>query len=292
MLASIPVGTGPSALAGRNVRAQAGVVHDPPTNQDWISPAAAFLTDLGFTLLNSSRPSAAGGSQLLAALRARPTLRHFDPEAITCWRAAEGRGSALAIDRRSQAGHHRILWGHIHVTDRLGIENRFLTFGGSLQVADSTPDLRVVRHASPGPIVRWGGHSQGSDPLAGEIGAFFGRLIVPVDYLPGGEARVTAEPAERLYAAFLRDAEARRREAAARRATSAGRIGGDDLLSPWLRAEIARVRAVQPGAWTAAGRLLDDLNLGPEGFDTERAEEGRRAGATAPRRGAVERPGP
>jgi hypothetical protein len=245
-------------------------------NDDWIEATSSLLERLGFTLLNSGHPSSVGGSQLLVGLRSRPTLRHFDPELITCWRAAEGRGRPLAIDRRSPVGDQTILWGHLHVTDRLGVENRFLTFGGILQVADPTPELRVVRHASPGPIVRWGGHSQGSDQLAGEIGAFFGRLIVPVDYLPGGEARVTEEPAEHLYAAFLRDAEARRREAVIR-LTGTRADPGDDLLSPWSRREIARVRAEQPQWWVAAGRLLDDLNLGPEGFETERNAARREA---------------
>ncbi|MBI2762407.1 MAG: hypothetical protein HYX54_01430 [Chloroflexi bacterium] len=247
-------------------------MRDTPTTEAWIGPSAGLLEDLGFTLFNSNQPSAAGGAQLLAALRAHPTLRHFDPETVTCWRAAAGRGRALTLDRRSSTANREILWGQIHVTDRFGIENRFLTFGGSLQVADASPEMRLVRHASPGPIVRWGGHSQGSDALAGEIGAFFGRLIIPIDYLPGGEERVTAEPAEHLYAAFLRDAEARRREAAGRHPTAHGGSAGGAPSDPWLRAEITRVRAARPAWWASAGRLLDDLNLGPDGFETERAE--------------------
>src|SRR3972149_4968100 len=75
---------------------------------------------------------------------------------------------------------------------RLEIETRFLTFGGLLRIADVDPGFRVVQHVSPGPVVRWGGHSQGSDALAGEIGAFFGRLIVPVDYVPGRRGRLAA----------------------------------------------------------------------------------------------------
>lgn len=241
----------------------------------WAAATAEALTNLGFTLLNSDRPAAAGGSQLLVALRDRPTLRHFDPELVTYWIAAAGRGRPLAIDRNAPAGDRDILWGHVHVIDRLAVENRFLTFGGAIRIADVDARLRVVQHVSPGPVVRWGGHSQGSDPLAGEIGAFFGRLIVPVDYAPGGEARLAAEPPEHLYAAFLRDVSARRRESARRRAMFG--LDGDsgDPLGPWLRLEIARVRDGYPAWWAAAGKLLDDIDLGPEGQASERAARDR-----------------
>ena len=230
----------------------------------WAAAAAAALASLGFTLINSDRPGALGGSMLLAALRAKPTLRHFDPEVITCWVAAEGRGRPLGIDRAAPIGDREIEWGHVHVVDRLGVENRFLTFGGRLRVADVDAELRVVEHASPGPIVRWGGHSQGSDPLAAEIGAFFGRLIIPVDYLPGGEARLAAEPAEHLYAAFLRDVDGRRRRARQRQEDRSLEDRGDPL-GPWIGGEIARVRDTKPGWWSAAGALLHDLGLEPGG---------------------------
>jgi hypothetical protein len=240
----------------------------------WVARSADALRDLGFTLLNSDHPAAPGGSQLLVALRSQPTLRHFDPERLTCWVAAAGRGRALPIDRQTPPGERPILWGHVHVVDRLEVENRFLTFGGTLRIADVDAGLRLVQHLSPGPIVRWGGHSQGSDALAGEIGAFFGRLIVPVDYVPGGEARLAAEPSEHLYAAFLRDTAARRRDATRRLDPDR-----DVQLRSWMNAEIERIRAGHPGWWEAAGRLLDDLDLGPEGFATERA-----AGAMPPGR--------
>lgn len=239
----------------------------------WAAEAADALRDLGFTLINSDRPAAPGGSQLLVALRDRPTLRHFDPEAVNCWVAAGGRGRSLPIDRTGPPGDRDILWGHVHVVDRLAVENRFLTFGGRLRVHDISRRLRVVQHVSAGPVVRWGGHSQGFDPLAGEIGAFFGRLILPVDYAAGGEARLTTEPPEHLYAAFLRDAAARRTGAVARRRAIYDEADRGDPIGPWLCAEIARVRERFPGWWEAAGRLLDDLDLGPEGMASERAAE-------------------
>ena len=223
----------------------------------WVDQAADALQTLGFTLLNSDRPGAPGGAQLVVALRDRPTLKHFDPELITCWVAAEGRGRPRTIDRDSPTGERPIQWGHVHVKDRLSVENRFLTFGGSLRIADVTPGFRVVQHVSPGPVVRWGGHSQGLDPLAGEVGAFFGRLIVPIDFTPGCEALVAGTPAPHLYAAFLVD-----RANAAHEALSGG-IGSDDRdpLTAWLRAESSRVRAHDPEAWAAGERLLRELNL-------------------------------
>lgn len=237
----------------------------------WAADAADALRNVGFTLLNSDRPAAPGGSQLLVALRDRPTLRHFDPELVTGWVAAAGRGRPLAIDRRTPVGERKILWGHVHVVDRLAVENRFLTFGGAIRVADASPGLRIVWHVSPGPVVRWGGHSQGIDALAGEIGAFFGRLIVPVDLLAGGEARLTAEPPEHLYAAFLRDAAARRREAAGRQRMLHDDLDRGDPIGPWLGAEFTRIREGHGPWWEAAGRLLDDLDLGPEGMASEQA---------------------
>ena len=234
--------------------------------EPWARAAAEVVSSLGFTLVNSDRTATAGGPRLLVALRSRPTLQHFDPEVMTCWVAAEGRGRSLSIDRETEPGDRLIAWGHIHVIDRLGIENRFLTFGGQIRVGDIDPELRVVEHASPGPIVRWGGHSQGSDALAGEIGAFFGRLIIPVDYVPGGEARVAAEPAGHLYGAFLHDVEARRHGPADSQAARDFDSDQDDPFGPWIRREIARIRVEHPDWWAAGATLLQDLGLGPDGI--------------------------
>jgi hypothetical protein len=41
-----------------------------------------------------------------------------------------------------------------------------------------------------------------------------------------------------------------------------------------MSAETARIRGAHPAWWEAAGILLDDLDLGPEGFATERATAG------------------
>lgn len=221
----------------------------------WMDGAAALLADLGFTLIRSDRPGVGDGSHLLVALRAAPTLRHFDPESINLWVAASGRGKARLVDRANAAhAPGSVLWGHVHLVDRLEVENRFLTFGGELRTARIDDATTVVDLRSPGPIVRWGGHSQGEDPLAGEIGAFFGRLIIPIDYEPDAEAHVSAAAPLTLYGAFLVDA-------TARLARSRRRSEGSDPLAGWIQAEAGRVRRIAPEAWDAGSRLLEAIGL-------------------------------
>jgi hypothetical protein len=221
----------------------------------WHEPAADLLADLGFTLINGRRPGLAG-SHLLVALRVTPTFRHFDPEVVGFYAPTDGRGALSMIDRSTATvPPTRIaLWGHVHVVDRLGIENRFLTFGGELRAAAVDQDLTVVDLWSPGPIVRWGGHSQGTDALAGEIGAFFGRLIVPVDCRPGAEGQIDGVTPEVLYSAFVIDLEARL--AAAR---SHGTPPAE--LDTWLAAERRRL-SEDAAMWHAGRALLADLALG------------------------------
>jgi hypothetical protein len=141
----------------------------------------------------------------------------------------------------------------VHVVDRVPVENRFLTFGGDLRIAAIDPGLTVVDLASPAPIVRWGGHSQGTDELAGAIGAFFGRLVVPIDFVPGAAPRIDAQPPGVLYRAFLADG--------LRRAAAAQEHGADrGLLGGWLAAAWSGART-DTEACDAGQRLLRELNL-------------------------------
>ena len=223
----------------------------------WPEAAAALLADLGFRLIEPDRV-AGDDSHLLVALRDLPTLRHFDPQSVTYFARTHGRTAPTTLDRRmldgSPAGATTpALWGHVHVLDRLPVENRFLTFGGDVRVAPIDPTLTVVDLWSPGPIVRWGGHSQGTDSLAEAIGAFFGRLIVPVDFVPGAAQRIDGTLPEVLYRAFLADAMARI-ERAARRGAPATALGG------WLAAAWTRAR-VDTTATAAARDLLVELGL-------------------------------
>jgi hypothetical protein len=227
--------------------------------RQWPDAAAALVADLGYRLVD---PEAGAGddNHLLVALRDVPTLRHFDPEVVAYY-APTGQVASLATLDRASATRRgwqdcRALWGHVHVIDRIPVENRFLTFGGSLRMAQVDPTLTVVDLWSPAPIVRWGGHSQATDALAEAMGAFFGRLIVPVDFLSGAAETIDAVAPGVVYRAFLIDVLARERRAARRGATAT-------RLDEWLRAAW-RDAAEDRQACAAAGSLLVELGLGPQ----------------------------
>ena len=220
----------------------------------WAAAAAALVGELGFRLIGDGS-AGSGEGHLIVGLRDEPTLRHFDPESISFY-GPDADGAALVTLGRLPPGTHatRVAeWGHVHVVDRIPVENRFLTFGGELRTAGLEGGLTVADLRSPAPIVRWGGHSQGTDSLAGAIGAFFGRLIVPVDFTPGAATRIDAVPPQVLFAAFLRDA-VTRRHAAAQRGVDASE------LDRWLAAAWARARVVEQTR-TAAEALLAELHF-------------------------------
>lgn len=232
---------------------------------DWASGAAILLRDLGFTLIHSDRPWAAEGSHLLVALRATPTLRHFDPEVVSYWASAVPHARQVTIDRQGLArsplggvgdpgASRRVLWGHVHVVDRLEVENRFLTFGGELRITGIDASTTVLDLRSTAPIVRWGGHSQETDPLATEVGAFFGRLIVPVDFTSGAERRLTDAEPEVLYAAFLAWSDARLDRIAAM-------TGRRSDLDAWIDREQARLHGSRPLVLAQGEALLAELDL-------------------------------
>jgi hypothetical protein len=220
---------------------------------EWPRAAARLLADLGFTLVDGDRPGRLG-SHLLVALRPWPTGRHFDPESIRFYGPADGRGRLVEIDRHAAVSSpsRKVLWGHVHVVDRFGIENRFLTFGGTLRSARDG-DTALVDLWSPGPIVRWGGHSQGTDDITGQIGAFFGRLIVPFDFTTGAEGLLDGLPPTILYAAFLTDLA---RRLASRRARGAE----GERLEAWVAAERRRL-GQDAIMWATAHVLLQELGF-------------------------------
>ena len=221
----------------------------------WAPAAAGLLAGMGFRVVQGDRPGLPGGANLLVALRDAPELSHVDPEHVAYWAAIAGRGQLAEIDRRTPVPSDvEVEWGNVHVVDRFGEENRFMTLGGRLRAAAIDDRLTVVSLHSPAPIVRWSGHSQGVDALAGEVGAWFARIMVPVDFVPGAEARLAATPPLVLYAAFLDDTH--------RRLAHLVPLGGAEAsLTGRIAAEAARVRAEEPAAWAAALELEAYLSL-------------------------------
>jgi hypothetical protein len=223
---------------------------------DWLADAAAELEHLGFVLRDGSHTGAVPGPRLLIAFRAHPTLEHFDPEEVTFWEAHDGRGRLARLDASVGLPLSRpFAWGRITVTDRVPVSNQFLTFGGMVLggVRDGTGT--VLAFTSSAPIVRWAGHSQGVDPFTGEIGSFFARLMVPVDFQPDAEPRILETDPEALYAAFLQHAEGRLRPGSRLR-------DADPALASFVAHEARRLHTNAPAAWQEGEVLLGWLELG------------------------------
>ena len=132
--------------------------------------------------------------------------------------------------------------------------NEYLTFGGHLTAAD-IDGVTVAVITSPAPILRRGGHSQRWDEGAENVGAFFARLLLAVDYTTGFEQRLAMATPLTRYAAFLIDTATRYRASPSLRASH------PDL---WLLIENAerRLHADHPDDWTLGRDLLRDA-----GFD-------------------------
>lgn len=220
-----------------------------------LARATAIVRDLGFSIVTDVDPSNPAATDLVVALRETPTLRHFDPETIEFWATHGERSVARTFDRRSATAGDTFEWGRISIADRLGMTNQWLSFGGEVRALETEPGTTIVRFRSPGPIQRWSGHSQGLDLLTPEMGAFFGRLMVPVDFQPGAEGRLVSADPLALYCAFLADAEGR--------TAGSGAFGVSDRpLVTKVRNEAHRLREAAPAAWGAGEELLRSLELG------------------------------
>ena len=226
-----------------------------------IPEAARLLAHLGFEVVHGDRPGETGGANLLVGLRATPTLEHFDPERVTYWVARGGRGRVAELSRETSLPvDGAYSWGTLRVIDRLEEMNTFMTFGGRLRVEALGPTLSIAVFASPGPIVRWSGHSQPIDALTGYVGAFFARLMIPIDFTPGAETLVATAPVLTLYAAFLADLQARfqaERQAEREVDVRAGEI------ARWAEREVTRLGTIAPGTLEQGLELLRGLALEP-----------------------------
>jgi hypothetical protein len=201
-------------------------------------------------LAHPDLPDGPGPAFLLVALRPAPTLQHYDPEAVDYWVTEAGRGRRRTLTHDAPMPRSEdFSWGLIRLVDRLGVSNEYVTFGGHLDAA-AIDDVVVAAFASPAPLLRRGGHSQGLDPGADAVGAFFGRIMVAVDFRPGfEEAFAAADPLTR-YAAFVRDAETRRC-----RGGAGARLDHQDVRL--IRNEAVRLQASHPAKWEAGAALLE-----------------------------------
>jgi hypothetical protein len=217
--------------------------------------AARHVERLGFLDVNGTAPQAPGGANLVVALRERPTLVHFDPERVEYWVDEHGRGRLSELTRKTPAPLERPFeWGTIRVVDRLEVFNSFLTFGGSLRVVERDPTTTLVVFSSHAPILRSTGHSQGVDLSTGEVGAFFARLRVPIDFEPGAEQRVAGASAMAVYAAFHASVQARFAASEDLRLAHPG-------FAAWCGRERRRLAALFPADWEAGRALAAGLGL-------------------------------
>ena len=92
----------------------------------------------------------------------------------------------LEITRSTPELDLQFSWGTITIIDRLSVSNEYVVFGGRL-TSSRVNGMTVVTFVSPVPILRRGGHSQGWDEAAVDLAAFFGRVMIAVDYVPGFE---------------------------------------------------------------------------------------------------------
>ncbi len=220
-----------------------------------IADSAARVDRLGFVVVNGATPGRPGGANLIVALRATPSLAHFDPELIQFWETTAGRGRQVELTRRAQPPPKGpYAWGTIRVVDRLNVFNSFLSFGGVLRAEAISLTETLAVFGSPAPIVRWTGHSQEVDPLAGAVGELFARIRVPIDFEPGAEGRIALASPVALYSILLDRLE--RRYAASESLRAAHRAWAAEVDR-----EARRVRETDPAEWEAGLALARDLGL-------------------------------
>ena len=167
--------------------------------------ASRALAQLGF-LVRSDLPDQEGPAFLLVARREQPAQTHYDPEVVEFWVSAGGVGRRSRLSRATPLpiDHRSFSWGEIRLVDRLHVGNEYLTFGGDLSAA-YVDGVVIAVFTSTVPLLRRGGHSQGWDEAAENVGAFFARARLAADYVPGFEARLAALRPGARYGAFIAD---------------------------------------------------------------------------------------
>jgi hypothetical protein len=219
--------------------------------------AAPFLADLGF-LVVPDLPERDAPAFLLVALREQPAYYHYDPELIEYWVNEHDRGVKAELTRRSRVPLETpFTWGLIRIVDRLHVSNEYLTFGGDLAAA-SVDGMTVAVFRSPAPLLQRGGHSQGWDRGAMDLGGFFGRLRAAAGYGRTFEMEAaTADPLTR-YSAFLAESLSDYRRSSQLR-------DRDPAFWNMLRTEQQRLERDHPTQWAAGARLLSHAKVTASG---------------------------
>ena len=226
----------------------------PSESAGWLDQATRILENLGFELLDPDRTRGEEAGHLVVALRPQPTLAHFDPEKIDYWVGEGGKGRASTLDRETHLPLAiQYAWGRITLTDRLGIHNEFLSFGGVMRAQMTSETTVIADFGSRAPILRWSGHSQNPDPLSAEVGAFFARLKIPIDFAPGAESLIAGASPIVLYCSFVQYV--RERLAQARTLRDANR-----WLADWSAREAQRLQAASAEQWAGATELRKQLS--------------------------------
>ena len=211
--------------------------------------AAELLAEWGF-LADPDLPDRPGPAYLLVAIRAEPTLRHYDPELAEYWiTGPTGYGVHETLTFASRLPRQTAFsWGRISVIDRKGVTNRYLTFGGTLRAERIDGEVIAV-FESPAPLLRRGGHSQGWDTGAHSVGGFFGRFRAAAGYQHEFEELAAGTDPVTRYAAFVNEVVERYRSSEYLR---------DHYPKLWtiMLAEEKRLQAESPTAWSDGAELL------------------------------------
>ncbi len=212
--------------------------------------ASELLSDWGF-LSDPDLPDRPGPAFLLVAIRAKPTLKHYDPELVEYWiTGARGFGVRETLTYASRLPRETTYsWGRITVSDRKGVVNSYLSFGGTLR-ADRIDGEVICVFESPAPLLRRGGHSQGWDTGAHGVGGFFGRFRAAAGYEHEFEELAAATDPVTRYAAFVNEHVARYRSSEYLR---------DHYPKLWtiMLAEARRLQREHPAEWAGGAELLE-----------------------------------
>lgn len=240
-----------SRVATRNRQGPPESIDETPID---VEEASRLMATLGFVLFRTPPGARLPASCLMLQLNDEPTGRHFDPEVVDYWAIVAGHGRSLSLDGSVHvpfSGSYS--WGQIRITDRYGVRNRFVSFGGELSGESVGPGAKLIIFRSPATILRLPGHSQRQDRMAEEALTFFAHVI-PRLWEPGIEPTVSDASPLDLYASFLLDTRARIERSSVLRVAL-------ERESPTLQREIAALERAGGGHLEAGRALLSTLGL-------------------------------